>query len=39
MTSFSIFSEQNVLMAVHPDKDVDGFHPTNVGRMALGSEY
>ena len=27
--------EQNVLMAVHPDKDVDGFHPMNVGRMAL----
>ncbi|MFB9055779.1 bifunctional methylenetetrahydrofolate dehydrogenase/methenyltetrahydrofolate cyclohydrolase FolD [Mariniflexile ostreae] len=27
--------EQNVLMAVHPDKDVDGFHPTNVGKMAL----
>lgn len=28
-------NEQNVLMAVHPDKDVDGFHPMNVGRMAL----
>ena len=27
--------EQKVLMAVHPDKDLDGFHPTNVGRMAL----
>jgi len=27
--------EQKVLMAIHPDKDVDGFHPTNVGRMAL----
>jgi methylenetetrahydrofolate dehydrogenase (NADP+) / methenyltetrahydrofolate cyclohydrolase len=25
-----------VLMAVDPDKDVDGLHPTNVGRMALG---
>jgi methylenetetrahydrofolate dehydrogenase (NADP+) / methenyltetrahydrofolate cyclohydrolase len=25
-----------VLMAVDPDKDVDGMHPTNVGRMALG---
>ena len=22
--------EQKVLMAIHPDKDVDGFHPTNV---------
>lgn len=27
--------EQKVLMAVNPDKDVDGFHPTNVGRMTL----
>ncbi|HSQ47948.1 MAG TPA: tetrahydrofolate dehydrogenase/cyclohydrolase catalytic domain-containing protein, partial [Lutibacter sp.] len=27
--------EQKVLNAVNPDKDVDGFHPTNVGRMAL----
>ena len=27
--------EDKVLMAVHPDKDVDGFHPTNVGKMAL----
>ena len=26
-----------VLMAVDPDKDVDGMHPTNLGRMALGS--
>ena len=27
--------EQKILMAVNPNKDVDGFHPTNVGRMAL----
>jgi len=27
--------EQKVLMAIDPDKDVDGFHPTNVGKMAL----
>lgn len=27
--------EQKVIMAIHPDKDVDGFHPTNVGKMAL----
>lgn len=26
---------QQVLMAVNPDKDVDGFHPTNFGKMAL----
>jgi methylenetetrahydrofolate dehydrogenase (NADP+)/methenyltetrahydrofolate cyclohydrolase len=27
--------EQNVLLAVNPNKDVDGFHPMNFGRMAL----
>jgi len=27
--------EQKILMAVNPDKDVDGFHPTNVGKMTL----
>lgn len=27
--------EQKVLMAVDPDKDADGFHPTNFGKMAL----
>lgn len=27
--------EQRVLLAVNPDKDVDGFHPTNFGKMAL----
>ncbi|MGS2738652.1 bifunctional 5,10-methylenetetrahydrofolate dehydrogenase/5,10-methenyltetrahydrofolate cyclohydrolase [Sinomicrobium sp. M5D2P17] len=26
---------QKVLMAVDPDKDVDGFHPVNFGKMAL----
>ncbi|MCF1192574.1 bifunctional 5,10-methylenetetrahydrofolate dehydrogenase/5,10-methenyltetrahydrofolate cyclohydrolase [Mangrovimonas sp. AS39] len=26
---------QKVLLAVDPDKDVDGFHPMNFGRMAL----
>lgn len=26
---------QKVLMAVNPDKDVDGFHPENFGKMAL----
>lgn len=28
-------NEHKILMAVHPDKDVDGFHPANVGKMAL----
>ena len=27
--------EEKILMAVAPNKDVDGFHPTNVGKMAL----
>ncbi|MFT5216654.1 MAG: methylenetetrahydrofolate dehydrogenase (NADP+)/methenyltetrahydrofolate cyclohydrolase [Glaciecola sp.] len=27
--------EKNVLLAVNPNKDVDGFHPMNFGRMAL----
>ncbi len=26
---------QKVILAIHPDKDVDGFHPTNFGKMAL----
>ncbi|MFC5044253.1 bifunctional 5,10-methylenetetrahydrofolate dehydrogenase/5,10-methenyltetrahydrofolate cyclohydrolase [Aquimarina hainanensis] len=26
---------QKVLLAIDPDKDVDGFHPTNFGKMAL----
>ena len=28
-------AEQKVIEAISPIKDVDGFHPTNVGRMAL----
>ncbi|MDD7886482.1 bifunctional 5,10-methylenetetrahydrofolate dehydrogenase/5,10-methenyltetrahydrofolate cyclohydrolase [Flavivirga sp. 57AJ16] len=31
----SQINEQKVLLAVNPDKDVDGFHPTNFGKMAL----
>lgn len=30
--------EEKVLMAVDPQKDVDGFHPTNFGKMALDME-
>jgi len=26
---------ENVIERIHPDKDVDGFHPYNVGRLAL----
>ena len=28
--------ESKVLLAVDPEKDVDGFHPVNVGRLATG---
>ncbi len=29
--------ETKVLLAIDPDKDVDGFHPINVGRLAAGA--
>ena len=29
-------ASQAVIEAVDPDKDVDGFHPLNVGRLAIG---
>lgn len=29
-------SEQRVIEAIDPRKDVDGFHPVNVGRMSIG---
>ncbi len=29
-------SESKVIETITPDKDVDGFHPVNVGRMAAG---
>jgi methylenetetrahydrofolate dehydrogenase (NADP+)/methenyltetrahydrofolate cyclohydrolase len=28
-------NEQKVIMAIDPEKDVDGFHPQNLGKMAL----
>lgn len=34
----SHISEQEVIMAIDPRKDVDGFHPVNVGKMMLGEE-
>jgi len=30
--------EAAVLLAIDPDKDVDGFHPVNVGKMMVGEE-
>ena len=29
-------SEQKIIEAIEPRKDVDGFHPVNVGRMVIG---
>jgi methylenetetrahydrofolate dehydrogenase (NADP+)/methenyltetrahydrofolate cyclohydrolase len=29
---------QAVLLGIDPDKDVDGFHPVNTGRLAIGAE-
>ena len=31
-------NEANVLFAIDPAKDVDGFHPVNVGKMMLGEQ-
>ena len=31
-------NEANILYAIDPDKDVDGFHPVNVGKMVLGEQ-
>jgi len=30
--------ENKVIASIHPDKDVDGFHPVNVGRLVIGTE-
>ena len=31
------FHEQNILDSIHPDKDADGFHPLNVGKLSIAS--
>jgi methylenetetrahydrofolate dehydrogenase (NADP+)/methenyltetrahydrofolate cyclohydrolase len=31
-------NEAEVLLAIDPDKDVDGFHPMNVGKMMVGEK-
>jgi len=31
-------SEEKVLLRIDPGKDVDGFHPINVGKMVVGAE-
>jgi methylenetetrahydrofolate dehydrogenase (NADP+)/methenyltetrahydrofolate cyclohydrolase len=30
--------ENKVIDTIHPDKDVDGFHPENLGKMVIGQE-
>jgi methylenetetrahydrofolate dehydrogenase (NADP+) / methenyltetrahydrofolate cyclohydrolase len=29
-------SEKKIILTISPDKDVDGFHPVNIGNMVLG---
>lgn len=31
-------NEQSVLDSIHPDKDADGFHPLNVGKLSIASD-
>lgn len=31
-------SEKAVIEAIHPSKDVDGFHPISIGKMMIGEE-
>jgi methylenetetrahydrofolate dehydrogenase (NADP+)/methenyltetrahydrofolate cyclohydrolase len=32
------FDEQKIISMINPDKDVDGFHPVNVGKLVLGQD-
>ena len=32
------YDEEEVLLAIDPEKDVDGFHPVNVGRLSTGQK-
>jgi len=34
----SHIDEDTILEAINPEKDVDGFHPQNVGKMLIGKE-
>jgi methylenetetrahydrofolate dehydrogenase (NADP+) / methenyltetrahydrofolate cyclohydrolase len=31
--------EKEILDFINPDKDVDGFHPVNVGKLSIGTEH
>lgn len=30
--------EHRIILAINPDKDVDGFHPVNLGRLMIGGD-
>ena len=30
-------NEEQILLRIHPEKDVDGLHPTNLGRLVMGA--
>ncbi|MBQ2183111.1 MAG: bifunctional methylenetetrahydrofolate dehydrogenase/methenyltetrahydrofolate cyclohydrolase, partial [Lachnospiraceae bacterium] len=32
------FNEDELIRRINPDKDVDGFHPINVGRLSIGEK-
>jgi methylenetetrahydrofolate dehydrogenase (NADP+)/methenyltetrahydrofolate cyclohydrolase len=32
-------NEQKIVQAINPEKDVDGFHPVNVGKMVQNLTY
>lgn len=34
----SHIDEEQVIQAINPEKDVDGFHPENVGKLCIGEE-
>lgn len=34
----SHINEDKVILSISPDKDVDGFHPMNVGRLSIGGK-
>ena len=31
-------NEEKILLAINPEKDVDGFHPVNVGNLVIGKK-
>ena len=35
---FKHLDERKILEAISPDKDIDGFHPLNIGKLVMGKE-